>query len=425
MPVKLYRDPTADAGGAAAPAPAASEASTQPAVYTPQSYGGSSTYRDYQDPYDDPKFRAQAQPQPPALSGNASPATADGSQGGQPVQPNPTGIVSEPSASSTAEEGQVQPATEAPKGALSVEDKAFWETKDPAYKDLPDHPAVAKLARSARELETSYTRGQQYLSEVNQRIDDFRTVLAAGDPAEIAKMVEYFGGEVQFDVRKPDDVIGEIQTGYGDLVKVFQAIAPELDQSALNAVNRALEAYGQQLTGKINGIKDTQARREDIRKEIARITGVQQPKIGNPNERYKVPAQAHITQLEREAQDPNFWKYYEAIRDAFAAPDPKSGKPGGFLHAQGITAGKAFGSSIESARYYLDLGKALWIQKNMPTVLSQHEQAWLKKQQGNGAVAPPPKGAGAVTAPRSTDTVLTSHEKAMEEHMRRRSGAGV
>lgn len=406
----LYRDPTADAGGAA---PAA-EAPAAPQIVTPTSYGGSSAHRDWQDPYSDPKFRAQFEPQPPAQSGNAPAATATGSQGGQPVQPTPAGQP-EPSASSTATGEAVQAPAEAPKGALSGEDKAYWETKDPAYKDLPDHPAVGKLARSARELEVSHTKSQQYLGVVNQTIEDFKSVLASGDPAEIAKMVEHFGGEVKFDTRGNEERIKDAREGYTQTLQALQAVAAELPQEAIPVLNRVLAHLQAQAEGKVSEIQNKASLREQVQ-ALAKAAGIA-PAIGNPNERYKAPAQANMTALEREMNDPKFWDYYKEIQPAFA--------PGGMFHAQGLTAGKAFGASIDSARHYMSIAKGLWLQKNMPSVLSQHEQAWLKKQQGNGAVAPPPKGVGAVTAPRSTDNTLDAHAKAMEEHMKRRSGAGV
>lgn len=409
---RIFRDPTAEAGGAAPVA----EAPAAPAIVTPQSYGGSGAHAEWEDPYNDPKFQAQLKPQPPAIGGNALPATAAGSQGGQVAQPTPAGVAPAPDTSTTAPAEPGQAAGEV-KGAWSDEDQKYLaslEAKDPAFKGMPYHPAVEKLARNNRELEAKFTQGQQYLGTVNQTIEDFKSVLQSGDPAEIAKMVEHFGGEVQFDVRKAEDKVNEIKAGYQSLVEVFRSMSDRFPPEAVPAINQALEAYANQLNGQVEGITREQQDRERIRKEIERVTGVQQKQIGNPYERYKAPAQANITALEREMNDPHFWDYYNEIKDAFA--------PGGMFHAQQVTVGKAFGASPDSARYYMNIAKGLWLAKNMPRVISQHEQAWLKKHQGNGAVGAPPKGAGAVTAPQSTENSLHDHEKAMEEHMRRRNG---
>ena len=415
---RLFRDPTSDATGAptvaAAPAPAAP--ATTSAIVTPSSYGGSSQYKDWQDPYDDPAFKSQANPQPPAaIGGNKTPqppaAVGEGGIAGQPPQAGQSGTQS--SSTATGEPGQAP--AEVSKGALSVEDRTYWEKKDPAFKDMPDHPAVAKMSSSYRELEQKYTQGQTYLGAVNQTIEDYKAVLQSGDPAQIAAMVDHFGGEVQFDTRNTETMTKEIQGQYQDVLAIFKALEPEMTAEQAQLVNRALTAYAGQLNGKINTLADKSARKEEIRKEIAKLTGVQTPKIGNPYERYQAPAKENMTTLEREMNDPNFWAYYNEIAPAF--------KPGGMYHAQGLTAPKAFGTSIDSARFYMNLAKGLWLQKNMPSVLSNHEKSWLQKQSGNGAVTAPPTGGGAVTTtPSNQDPVLAKHARDMEEHMLRRSG---
>jgi hypothetical protein len=404
MKIRIYRDPTSEAtGGAPVATP---EAPAAPQIVTPRSYGGSSTFKDWQDPYDDPKLQAQTQPQPPASSGN---------QGGQPVQPQPAGLPPAPDTSTTAPAAPGQAAGE--QGASwSPEGRKYLDSlqaKDPAFKDMPFHPAVEKLALNTRELEQKYTQGQQYLGVVNQTIEDYKAVLASGDPAEIAKMVEHFGGEVKFDTRAPADVINELNAGYTSVVQALQAVQAELPQEAIPVINRALAHLHAQTQGKVAELQQKESIKAQVQ-AMAKASGIT-PQIGNPNERYKASAQANMTALEREMNDPNFWSYYDEIKAGFA--------PGGIFHAQGLTAGKAFGASIDSARHYMDLAKGRWLAKNMDTkVLPAYEQTWLKKHQGNGAVAPPPKGAGAVTAPQNQDPSETAYARKLEEHMNRRNG---
>lgn len=398
---RIFRDPGAEGGGAAAPAVAPapqSSPSSQPGHNGPEAYGGSSMEQLWQDPLD-PKFQAQAQPQPPAASGN---------QGGQPAQSQPAGQSPASDTSSTAAAPGQAPAEV--KGALSPDDKAYWTKKDPAFSDMPDHPAVAKMSTQYRDLEQKFTQGQQYLGVVNQTIEDFKSVLNSGDPAEIAKMVEHFGGEVKFDTRGPADVIKELEGGYTSIVQALQAVQHELPAESIPVLNRVLASLQAQTQGKVADIQRKQELKAEVQ-AMAKAAGIT-PAIGNPNERYKAPAQANMTALERELQDPNFWEYYEAIKPAFA--------PGGMFHAQGLTAGKAFGASIDSARYYMTLAKGQWLAKNMESkVLPAHEQAWLKKQQGNSAAGAPPKGAGPANAGAAQDPAIAAMEAKMTAHMKR------
>jgi hypothetical protein len=230
-------------------------------------------------------------------------------------------------------------------------------------------------------------------------------------------MVEYFGGEAQFEARKPEDIVKEMQKPYQDILAVLKHFENELPAESIPILNRALAAYAGQVNARVEDFQGKQDRRTEIRKEVARLTGVQTPTIGNPHERYKEPAKANINTLDRELQtagDPNFWKYYEAIRPHF--------HEGGMYHAMGITAGKAFGASLESARHWMNVAKGLWLSQNMDKeVVPKLEQSWLAKQKGNGAVIPPPAGNGAAgAAPRQQDPTIARMERDMETHMNRR-----
>lgn len=417
---RLLRDPNTEGGGGAAataaPAPAAAPTpSSNPSqAYTgPTSYGGSSAQQLWEDPYDDPKFKAQTQPQPPGSdAGNKTPgATPVLGEGGSQGQPAQGGNTPAPSTSPTAATPGQAPAEA--KGALSPDDKAYWSKKDPAYADLPDHPAVAKMSESARALETAYTKSQQYLGVVNQTIEDYKAILQSGDPAEIAKMVEHFGGEVHFDTRKPEDVVKELEGNYSSVLQALQAVQHELPQEAIPVLNKVLAALHGQMSSKVGEIQSNQKLKAQVQ-ALAKQAGIA-PSVGNPYERYKTPAQANITALERESADPHFWDYYNMLSPEF--------KPGGMFHAQGITAGKAFGASRESARYYMELAKGRWLSANMEkVVLPQYEQSWLAKQKGNGAAGAPPKGAQpAVNAAGAQDPSISAMERRMEDHMKRHS----
>jgi hypothetical protein len=367
-------------------------------------YGGSSMEQLWEDPIKP----NPTQPQPP-VTGNktpAAPAVVEGGSQGSSAQ----GGTPAPDTSSTAP-ANGQPPAEV-KGALSPDDKAYWTKKDPVFADMPDHPAVAKMSSQYRELEGKFTQGQQYLGVVNQTIEDFKSVLASGDPAEIAKMVQHFGGEVKFDTRGPEDRIKELNDGYASVLQALQAVAQDLPEGSVPVINRALAALSSQTQAKVGDIQRKQEMKTELQ-AMAKAAGIT-PNIGNPNERYKAPAQANMTTLEREMNDPNFWEYYEAIKPAFA--------PGGMLHAQGLTAGKAFGASIDSARYYVNLAKGLWLAKNMESkVLPAHEAAWLKKQNGNNAAGAPPRGASPANAGAPQNPTITALEAKMADHMKRYS----
>jgi hypothetical protein len=117
---RILRDPSSEGGGGAAAPVVTPEAPAQQQIVTSTSYGGSSTHRDWQDPYDDPAFKSQANPQPPAgqlAPGNKTPAPAAG-EGGIAGQPAQAGSL-DPNASSTASGEPGQAPAEATKGALS------------------------------------------------------------------------------------------------------------------------------------------------------------------------------------------------------------------------------------------------------------------------------------------------------------------
>lgn len=410
---KIFRDPALESGGGGAspaitaPAPASPMPFGSQPHSGPTSYGGSSMEQLWQDPHD-PKY--QTQPQPPAglPAGNKTPAAPAAGEGGSQGQPLQGGNTPAPDTSSTATAPGQAPVEV--KGALSPDDKAYWTKKDPAFSDMPDHPAVAKMSGQYRDLETKFNQGQQYLGVVNQTIEDYKAVLQSGDPAEIAKMVEHFGGEAKFDTRTSADVVKELEGGYTSLVQALQSVAAELPEGSIPVLNRVLNHMQAQTQAKVGEI----TRKQELKAEVAamaKAAGIT-PIIGNPNERYKASAQANMTVLERETGDANFWEYYNEIKGAFA--------PGGMFHAQGVTAGKAFGASIDSARYYMALAKGQWLAKNMDSkVLPAHEQAWLKKQQGNSAAGAPPKGSGPANAGAAQDPTLSAMEARMADHMKR------
>lgn len=405
---RIQRDPATEGGGGA-PAPEQSN------IVTPTSYGGSTAHQDWEDPYKDPVFQAQLKPQPPSNGNQTAGATAPAEGGNSVGQAVPAGIQLDPNQSTTATTGNGQPVVEA-KGAISAEDRKYWETKDPAYKDMPDHPAVAKMSSGFRELESKFTQSQQYLGQVNQTMQDYQAVLQSGDPAEIAKMVEHFGGEVKFDTRTPETVVAEKEASYRSVYDALVAVSHELPQDAIPVLNRVLT----QLYGDVEAAKGEHASNQKVRAQVeamAKAAGIT-PKIGNPHERYQDLAKANMTTLEREMNTPDFWDYYSEIKPAFM--------PGGMFHAQGITAGKAFGSSEASARYYMGIAKSLWMAKNMETkIIPKYEQSWLAKQQGNGAVGAPPKGAGAVMASNQIDPKEAAYERRIEEYAKRQNGIGV
>lgn len=305
-------------------------------------------------------------------------------------------------------------------GGTPPEETPAWDEDD---KKLLAEKGLDKLAHSeeAKKLLKIYRDAEKGIHQFSQSnsnaIERLKTIDGALLNGDI-KALKEMGYDIQVETRTPDKMIEEVHQDYNNLSKIWSDMLEQLGEQPPQVVE-ALKNAAYRLSAPYQAKADSYAKEQEaleLESRIAKKLGVEPAKGGRGAQIYEnlsKKAEANVTSLvqkELAAGDVNAENYWKEVK---AATDF-----GGPLHALGINLPKAFGTNENTAQFFHEVGKALYIKKDLPNILASARKQWEKeaamKRQGNGA----PKGGSSGNSP-SNDNKPVSALSAM---MRQFSG---
>lgn len=355
------------AGGGATPSPAPSSSPAPAAAAPAASSAGGSTPSTAATPYE--RFQEQLtglrldadKPSQPAsdgkqTDGQASPAEGDASGENTDDQ----GTTGQPDGDSTDGEA---------KGAANGWSEDELKTlKAHGLDDMPFHPSAKKLLDSSRELRAQADRVSASNANAITEAETLRQAVYAAAHGDPKMLQDIIGNEVNLKSTGPDEVLNEIKGYHSAQRDILQGIITDLEgrgqmdaaQALLDAGNRVLSFWDK----KAQVVMREKERAED-RTRLMKEFG----KTSDPGEAYKaLSGKAKENLAAITAEDAEAAKYYTEIEEAT--------KDGGPLRAMGITLARAFGSNLHTAKYFIQVGKALHVLKNQPQILNDSRKKW-------------------------------------------------
>lgn len=324
------------ASGAAAPA-SASQGSTTPAqnfaMQLREIAGG----------------KPQQQTQP-ASDGNETDPPASGTEGvtdGHATDDHST----------TAADGVTPTDGKGAEGKWSEDDQKFLEAQ--GFKNLEWSDELQKLVKSTRELRSNHDR----LSGSNANaISQIETVKRAAYSGDLKALQDALGVDLQINRRTPDDILQEIHKDATEYQATMQDVLDEFlkqgNQEAANAVVKAWNAIAAKLDSRANIVVEEKKWKERESQFLQKAG-----KTSDPKDAYKAAGEKATNNLAALAQeDPQASQWFKAIEEAT--------KPGGELAALNIDLARAYGTSLQTARFFNKVGKALITLQTMPQILA-------------------------------------------------------
>lgn len=387
MIIRIYRDPNSTSGGGSAPASGASAAPASPASApaSAATSGGSGEVKSAFQSFGEGLAKALSkdpQSSQPPSDGKRTPAPASANEGEDTDQV----------------EGTKEPVTTAePEDETSGEEQQGDETKgwsEDEQKDLkargldtlPFTPETQKLEKSFREARAEKDRLASSNSNLATWRADTEAALHSGD----VKALQAMGYDLKVDQRTPDMMITEIETQFNEVKGAIEPLYnqlvkdnPEIAQQLKRSFDKIASKYNDRAA-----IITKEQERQALKDEILAETGAK-PATKNSYTKLSDQAEKHLTALMQ--QDPEAGKYYQLVKDLTAS--------GGPLAALGVNLAKLYGASPETAKMANAIGKGLFYEKNMKTIIAGERKKWAKDhekraitQGGNGMQPTPASG---------------------------------
>lgn len=388
----IYRDPNANAGGAAAPASGASAPASPASAPAPAaSAGGSgeakSAFQSFGEGLQKALSKNPNPSQPPSDGkGTSAQASADEGEDKGSADSKDTVTTAEPDGETTP--GEEQKGDES-KGWTEEEQT---ELKAHGLDKLAHTPEGRTLLKSFREARAEKDRLATSNSNLLTRHTDLEAALHAGDVKALTAM----GYDLKVDQRTPDMIITEIETEFNNVKGAIEPVYMALKQSdptAADALKRAFDKIAGGYNNRAAVIMKEQEK-QAWKQEVLQETGAK-PAPGK-NGYQKLADQAEINLASIAQQDPEAGKYFALLKEATA--------PGGALAALGINLATLYGKSKQSAEMANRIGKGLFFEKNMKTIVDGERKKWEKDREkramthgGNGMQpTPTPSSANGV-----------------------------
>lgn len=362
----IYRDPNSTAGGGAPAAPAnggsPAPASPSGAGSAPAARSGEAIFSSFQTGL--AKALSQKDPassQPPS-DGKGTPPAATGDEG---EDKGLSAGSDEPVTTATLEDET------APGGEQEGDDSKGWNSEEQA--ELKAHgldklqfgAEGRTLLKSFREARAEKDRLATSNANVITRNSQLEAALHAGD----AKALQDMGFDLKLDQRTPDKMIEEIEVQFNGIKETFEPLIkqlaaenPEVAGLIRAAAQKLLKGYND----KAAIIAQEQKWQERESKLLEKVGF--KPETKDHLSKLKGQAETHLTALTQ--LDPDAPKYFKELEAAT--------KAGGPLHALGITLAKGYGLSKETAKIMNEIGKGLYFQRNMKTIVEGERKKWEK-----------------------------------------------
>lgn len=380
---RIYRDPNSTAGGGNAPANGGSTAPASPASspVSAASTGNSgeaktSPFESFRTGLAKALTKDPASSQPPS-DGNQTKPAATGDEGEEPDQ---NAGAEEPV--TTAEPGDETPDEEQkgdePKGWTEDELK---DLKARGIDNIPFTPETRKLEKSFRDARAEMSRLASSNTNMVSRVTDLEAALHSGD----VKALQGMGFDLKVDQRTPDMMIQEIETQFNDVKNSLEPLYKEL-MNENPEIAQALKRSFDKIAGKYNdraAIISKEQERQTLKDEILQETGAK-PATKNAYQKISDQAERNLTALTQ--GDPEAGKYFQLIKDLTGKDGP--------MGALGINLAKLYGTSPETAKMANQIGKGLYFEKNMKTIITGERKKWERDREkramthGGGGLQP-------------------------------------
>ncbi len=393
MKIRIYRHPDSTAGGSApanggSPAPASPAASPAPAAAS----GGQSPFESFRQGLAKSLAKGSQTSQPPGDGNDTQPAATGGEGEDANRIPN-----SEEPGTTAKPEGETTPGEEqegADKDGWTEEEQA--ELKAHGLEKFQSSAEAKQLLKSFREARAEKDRVAGSNSNLVTRMSQMEAALHAGD----AKALQALGYDLKLDTRTPDQIIGEIEADFNGikgtfepLIKQLAAESPEVAQLVLKATKKLLNGLEAKAA-----VIEREKEKASWQQEVLEKAGVK-PETKNAYKTLADSAEKHLTALTQ--QDPDAGKYYKLLE--------KETAPGGALHAMGITLARGYGLSPQTAKMMHEIGKGLFFQQNMKSILEGERRKWDKDREKRAITGNP---GGEHPAPPSGTSDRTSRLRA-------------
>lgn len=385
---KIYRDPNSSTGGGIAPASGASAAPASPAS-APASAATSGASGEAKSPFQSfgeglaKALSKDPQSSQPPSDGKGTPPPASGDEGEDKDH-----IAGTEEPVTTADSGDETPDEEQqgdePKGWTEDELK---DLKARGLDTLPHTPETQKLEKSFREARAEMSRLASSNSNMVSRVTDLESALHSGD----VKALQAMGYDLKVDQRTPDMMIQEIETQFNEVKDAIEPLYMQLKKDSPEVAELLKRAFGK-VAGKYEAraaIITKEQENQALEQRVLEKAGVK-PSTKNSYQKLSDQAEKNLTSITQ--QDPEAGKYFQLLKDLTAKDGP--------LGALGVNIAKLYGTSPETAKMANQIGKGLYFERNMKTIVASERKKWEKDATkramthgGNGGQPTPAAGA--------------------------------
>jgi hypothetical protein len=298
----------------------------------------------------------------------------------------------------------------------SEDERKMLESK--GWKDVPYSESIKPIVKSYHEAEKRLSELGQSNGQAMGQLAEIATMLQAGDADGIRELAKSMGGDLSIE-RPIEDQVKEISSQYEATNQALEPVVNHIMQYANSIMGSnpdgavllrdAVTLFSQGISN-IRGSAESKIaeiqRKQDLRSEITKITGVQ---FGNKSkavyDKMKQNALNATTTLRQTDKEADL--YLKELETVFGDGSP--------FAAAGLPLARALGHSPVMAQKAFEIGKALYFMKNQEKIKTDLYKGWEKEHEQRRRGAPPPSGGGLA---QSQNTVNGGFTDVALQHMK-------